>query len=252
MENYISTAPLWVITLFIPAFLYSIFFITEPVQQAALNAGFTQRRARSIRFGILGFYVLYLVYASILAIKGVLDVDSLPPRAMVFAAIPLMIILFGVVGNTGLFKRLLGAISLESLIRLHIFRLVGVFFFILYAYHLLPAKFAFFAAMGDVITAIFALPVARMVARRAPGWKIALYAWSIFGIMDIVDLLTIAVMTGANGNLREMAIFPFVWFPAFAPATILFLHAAVFRKLAAVTVIKKQTLNKAPAASLPD
>lgn len=39
------------------------------------------------------------------------------------------------------------------------------------------------------------------------------------------------VLIGANGNLREMTIFPFVWFPAFAPATILFLHTVVFRKL---------------------
>lgn len=37
----------------------------------------------------------------------------------------------------------------------------------------------------------------------------------IFGIMDIVDLLMIAVMIGANGNLREMTVFPFSWFPAF-------------------------------------
>ena len=29
----------------------------------------------------------------------------------------------------------------------------------------------------------------------------------------------------------EMTMFPFVWFPAFAPATILFLHFAIFRKL---------------------
>jgi hypothetical protein len=77
-----------------------------------------------------------------------------------------------------------------------------------------------------------------MASRQKPGWKVAVYAWSIFGIMDIVDLLMIAVMIGANGNLREMAIFPFVWFPAFAPATILFLHAMVFRKLRILTPVK--------------
>jgi len=82
-----------------------------------------------------------------------------------------------------------------------------------------------------MITAIFAFPVARMIKTRQRGWKIALHSWSLFGMMDIVGLLTVAVLTGASGNMREMAVFPHVWFPAFAPATILFLHAAVYRKL---------------------
>ncbi|MDB5158405.1 MAG: hypothetical protein JWR50_3112 [Mucilaginibacter sp.] len=231
MANYISSAPLWAIVLFIPSFLYSIVFIAQRVKQAALNAGMSSGKAGNIQFGIVGFYVIYLIYASVLALKGVLDVNSLPPRAMVWAGIPLMIILFGFFGNTGLFKKLLRSISLESLISLHIFRVVGVFFFIIYCYHLLPTRFTFFAGLGDIITAIFAFPLARMVSKQKPGWKAAVYVWSIFGIMDIVDLLVIAIITGANGNLREMAIFPFVWFPAFAPATILFLHALVFRKL---------------------
>jgi len=231
MANYISGMPLWAIVLFIPSFIYSIFFITKPVKQAALNAGMALQKSRNIQIGILAFYLVYLLYVSVLALKGVLDVDSLPPKTMVWGGLPLLIILFGFIGNTGLFKTLLRVITLESLISVHIFRLLGVFFIIIYSYHLLPARFAFFAGLGDIITAILAWPVARMVSSKKTGWKIVLYAWNIFGIMDIVDLLVIAVMTGANGNLREMAVFPFVWFPAFAPATILFLHAAVFRKL---------------------
>lgn len=232
MEYHLSYMPLWAILLFIPLFLYAIFFITKPVKQAALDAGLTPARSRNIQLGILVFYLAYLLYVSVLALNGVFDVDSLPPKTMVYGGLPLLIILFGFIGNTGLFKRLLKAITLESLVRLHVFRLVGAFFILIYGYHLLPAKFAFFAGLGDVITAIFAIPVSVMVAKQRSGWKTALYAWNIFGIMDIVDLLVIAVITGANGNLREMSVFPFVWFPAFAPATILFLHAAVFRKVA--------------------
>jgi hypothetical protein len=231
MTNYISNAPIWAIILFIPIFLYSIFFITRPIQRAALDTGISSAKSKNIQWGIFIFYLIYLVYVATLALKGVLDVDSLPPRTMVWGGLPLLIILFGWIGNTGLSKKILRSITLEALIKLHVFRVVGVFFILLYAYHLLPAKFAFFAGLGDIITALLAIPVAGMVARQQPGWKIAVYAWNIFGIMDIVDLLIVAVMTGAGGNLREMAIFPFVWFPAFAPATILFLHTAVFRKI---------------------
>src|ERR1700743_1462843 len=142
MATYIPAAPSWAILTFIPLFLYSIFYITYPAGQVA---------GRTVRFGIFGFYILYLAYASVLALNGVLDKNSLPPRAMVWAGIPLAVILFGLIGNTNWFKRLLHSIPLESLIRIHIFRLLGGFFLILWAYHLLPGRFAFFAGFGDVI-----------------------------------------------------------------------------------------------------
>ena len=238
MANYISNAPLWVIILFVASFLYSIAFIAKPAKQAALNAGMTPGKSRNIQLGVFGFYVLYLAYVSILAVKGVFYINPVPPKVMVFGAIPLTIILFVIIGNTGLFKKLLRSITLESLIAIHVFRLLGVFFIIIYFYHLLPADLAFSAGMGDILTAVFAWPVAKWVSQSKP-WSIkAVYAWNIFGILDIVTLLTIvgitinkSIISGANGDLQEMTLFPFSWFPAFAPATILFLHTAIFRKL---------------------
>jgi hypothetical protein len=231
MTGYISGMPVWIVVVFIISFIYGLSFIANPARQAALKAGMTPNKARKIQWGIIGFYGLFLAYVSFFALKGTFDVDTLAPKVMVWAGLPLAVILFGIIGNTSLFKTLLRSITLESLITIHVFRYLGIFFLFLYGYHLLPARFAFFAGLGDVITAIFAVPVARMVAKDHPRWKLAVYAWNIFGIMDIVDLLTVAMLSGRNGGLREMTVFPFSWFPAFAPATILFLHAAVFRKL---------------------
>jgi len=238
MANYISNAPVWVIILFVASFLCSIALIAKPAKQAALDSGMTAAKSRNIQFGIFGFYVLYLAYVSALALKGVFYINPVPPKVMVFTAIPLMVILFVIIGNTRLFKKLLRSITLESLIAIHVFRLLGVFFIILYFYHLLPVDLAFSAGMGDIITAIFSWPVAKWVS-QGRSWSIkAVYAWNIFGILDIVTLLVIvgitikkSIISGGNGNLEEMTMFPFAWFPAFAPATILFLHTAIFRKL---------------------
>jgi hypothetical protein len=237
MTSYISTMPLWAIVLFIAGFLYSITIIANPVKQAALHAGMALRSARTIQYGIFGFYVLYFIYVSILSLKGVLSVATMPPTVAILTTLPLTIILFLIVGNTGLFKKLLRSITLESLIRLHIFRLIGAFFILLYFYRLLPASLAFSSGIGDIITAILAFPIANMVS-KGKSWNIkAVYAWNIFGMLDIVNDVIIAMiiakhsmLTGERGDL-EMTIFPFVWFPAFAPATILFLHTAIFRKL---------------------
>jgi hypothetical protein len=245
MASYVSGAPLWVIGLFIISFLYSIFLIAKPAKQAALDAGISPAKSRNIQLGVFIFYFLYLAYVSILSLKGVFYINPAPPQVMVFAAIPLTIVLFAIVGNAKLFKKLLLSITLESMIRIHVFRLVGVFFIILYFYKLLSADLAFSAEMGDVITALFAWPVVRWVAQRRP-WSIkAVYVWNIFGILDIVNVLVIvgiairhSLISGVDGGLRELNIFPFAWFPAFAPATILFLHTAIFRKLREMKGVK--------------
>lgn len=237
MASYISNAPLWVIILFIASFLYSIALIANPAKQAALNAGMTPRKSRNIQFSIFGLYILYLAYTSILSLKGVFSINSIPPKVMVFTTVPLAIILFVIIGNTGLFKKLLRSITLESLIAIHVFRFIGGFFIILYFYHLLPADLAFSDGIGDIITALFALFVAKWVS-KGKSWSIkAVYAWNIFGILDIVIGLVIVAITIKKSIISdelgdlELTIFPFVWFAAFAPATILFLHTAIFRKL---------------------
>lgn len=244
MASYISSMPIWAIVLFILSFFCSLGFIASFAKKAAVNAGMPLGKAKKIQYGTFGFYVAYLAYISILSISGVFDNNAIPPSVMIFGAIPLMVLLFGIIGNSKLFKKLLRYITLEDLIKMHLFRLVGVFFIILYSYHQLPREFAFSAGIGDLITALSAFPVAWMVL-KGKSWSIpTVYAWNIFGILDILTLLVIAaldvkhdIVTGGHSQL-EMTIFPFVWFPAYAPVTILFLHTMIFRKL---IQLKKQT-----------
>lgn len=236
MENYISGMPLWATLLFIISFIFSLGLLARPAKQAALNSGMTLGRSRTIRNGIIAFYLLWLTYASILALKGTLYQNTLPPKVMILLTLPLLLILFAIVANTTLFKKLLRSATLQSLIGLHVFRILGVFFLLLYFYNLLDADFAISAGLGDIITAIFAIPVARAVAQKKPWSRKAVIAWNIVGTLDIINLMAIATLGAIKGAAAgqsggEMTIFPFVWFPAFAPATILFLHYAIFRKL---------------------
>jgi hypothetical protein len=236
MENYISGMPLWATLLFIISFIFSLGLLARPAKQAALNSGMSLGQSRTIRNGIIAFYLLWLTYASILALKGTLFQNTLPPKVMILLTLPLLLILFAIVANTTLFKKLLRSATLQSLITLHVFRILGVFFLLLYFYNLLDADFAISAGLGDIITAIFAIPVARAVAQKKPWSRKAVIAWNIVGTLDIINLMTIATLGAIKGAAAgqsggEMTIFPFVWFPAFAPATILFLHYAIFRKL---------------------
>ena len=226
--------PVWAIVLFILSFILMLGMIANPFRKAALASGMTAKQSGMVRTGILLFYLLWLAYASVLALTGVFDVNALPPRVMALTFVPLLVILFGIVGNTGLFKKLLRSMSLESMVFMHVFRVEGIFFLLLAWYKILEPGFAISAGVGDILTAIVAIPVARAVAKNKSWSGKAVIAWNILGIMDIVTLMTIATVGAIKSQAPgggEMTTFPFSWFPAFAPATILFLHAMVFRKL---------------------
>ena len=233
--------PGWVSILFVASFTIPIALIANTAKQAALNAGMSNDKSKNIRLSIIGFYTLWLIYASLLSLKGVLYVNSIPPKVILFTVLPLVGILTGIISNTGIFKVLLANASLESLIRIHIFRLIGVFFILIYFYGFLPAKFALLAGLGDIATALISIIAANAVAQKK-SWGIKLaYAWNIFGLLDIISVIVSAIIltkiTMVNhepGNL-ELTLFPFVWIPAFAPATILFLHFSIFRKLRQVS-----------------
>ena len=148
-----------------------------------------------------------------------------------------MAFLLLVVSNSKLHKTLLQNTTLQSLVQLHLFRLIGVFFLITNAYGAIPTKFAYIAGIGDIATALTSVFVSRAIINKKSYSKPLTIAWNIFGILDIVSVLTTAILTTKisieSGSLgvEEMANFPFCLIPAFAPATIIFLHLAIFKKL---------------------
>lgn len=246
METYTSNVPSWVGILFFMTFPIAIFLIANVSFKAAQKAGMSLKKAENIRFGVVAFFFLYLFFVSVLSLNNVFTANTLPPRIFIFTTLPLMLFLFVFVYNSKLFQTLKEHIDLPSLIRIHAFRLVGVFFLIAYYYEALPAKFALAAGIGDILAAIGSLFIANLVEKKtASSYKIA-SIWNIFGFLDIVQVIVsaliytrIAVENHTEG-LAEIAKFPFAWIPAFAPAVIIFLHIVIFKKL---KIYRKQILH---------
>lgn len=237
MNILTASVPAWVSISFIFSFSIVFFMIANTAKTAALKAGFDAQKASNIWKTVLGFCFIYIIYVSLMSFTGIFQVNALPPRILLFTAIPLLIFYFGVVFRSKIYWTLLENAALESLIRLHIFRFVGVFFILAYLYGALPKTFALVGGIGDIFAAVTAIFVANAVENRktyAP--KLALI-WNIIGFWDIVNVVVSAIITtkyaledGTKGVL-EMANFPFCWIAAFAPATIVFLHIGIFKKL---------------------
>jgi hypothetical protein len=238
MENYLPNVPTWVSISFTFVFPITIYFIAKTIKQGAINVQIPDNQANKLFWEVLLFFALYLTYVSSLAFTGLLSVNALPPRVLLFTALPLMIFFFGFIFNKPIYWKILDGIPLQSLVRLHIFRFVGVYFLIATYYNALPAHFAILAGLGDMATAFGAIFIAKAIEENKSWSRKATLIWNIFGFWDIVSVIISAILTTRfsiqhpeSQSIVEISKFPFVWIPAFAPVVIVFMHIAIFKKL---------------------
>jgi hypothetical protein len=224
--------PQWIATSFLIVFPFAIFLTAFLVKKSA-----PLDKQNRLFYTVLGFYILYLVYIGACSFNGLFDKVFLPPMVLLLGTFPLALFLFGVVFNLKTYKTVLDNVLLKDLVRVHIFRLIGVFFILLAFHDALPKPFALIAGLGDMITAITSIFVAKALSNKKSYAKKLTYVWNTFGMMDIIvvailaNVLTkISIDTGAMG-VDTLAKFPFCFIPAFAPPTIIFLHISIYKKL---------------------
>ena len=135
--------------------------------------------------------------------------------------------------------RLVSAIPLHWLVAAQVYRVAGGIFLVLWADGRLPWQFALPAGIGDVITGIVAVVVAAQLAQNVVGARRATYAWSLFGVADLVVAITMGAMTSpgpvqllafGTPNLL-MTAYPLVMVPTFAVPVALMLHGVVLWRL---------------------
>ena len=128
-------------------------------------------------------------------------------------------------------------LKLKELVGVHIFRFIGSFFLILAFYDQLPRIIGLIAGIGDVVAAATSIFVVRAIKNNKSYAKRLTLIWNTFGMLDIlatsataIILTKISIDTGSQG-VDFLAQFPFCFIPSFAPATIIFLHLLIYRKL---------------------
>lgn len=224
--------PQYLSIIFLIAILFPIIMIARLGKQNVANL-----KSKATFNTIFFFYLTYLVLVGFACFQGIFEAVTLPPKIIVVTTLPLLLFLVGFVFNTNIFKETLKNIPLFRLIQLHVFRLIGSFFIILMLLDKLPKEIGIIAGVGDITTAITSIWVARAVKTRKKNARKLALAWNTFGLLDIIvtsitaiALTKISLETGAQG-VEILATFPFCYIPAFAPATIIFLHLSIYRKI---------------------
>ncbi len=224
--------PQWLAILFLMAIPIPVFLMAKLAKKGA-----PAHLKQKVFYTVIGFFILYFLYVIVASLNGVFDKVFFPPIILLFTTFPLKIFLFAIVMNLAIYKLILNNLAIEDIVKVHIFRLIGVFFLIFAFHKVLPLFFAIVAGLGDVITAITSIYVAKCLKNKTHNAKKLTFIWNTFGLVDIVFtavsaivLTKISIDTGAMG-VDTLAFFPYCLIPAFAPPTIIFLHVAIYKKL---------------------
>lgn len=237
MNYYISGVPVWVSTLFIISFFSSVILISQQIKMAFLRSCNNESQAIKLRNKVVVFYLFFLGTVGMLSLFGLFAVNTLPPKILLFSALPLFLFYTLLLPKLSWYKAVFNHVKISELVAIHLFRFVGVFFLINESYGALPSEFAKIGGWGDLFSAVLAIPVIYAWKKKKDYAKTITWVWNIVGLLDIISVIITAMITtklslenGTEGVL-QFTYFPFSWIPAFAPATIIFLHILIFKKL---------------------
>ena len=241
MDYLTALLPQWVSILFLITIPIPVYLVGHLGKKGFLEFS-TERRANTYFYGIIGFYFLYFLYVTLACFRGLFAQNSLPPRIMVLTALPLLAFYVILVLNLPLAKRVLQHIALSNIVRIHLFRLIGSFFLIMGFYQVVPKAFALGAGLGDIFIALSSIIVGNALIKGRSYAKKLTWLWNTLGLLDILMTSFMAfwftkqtIETGSLG-VNVLTEFPFCFIPAFAPATIIFLHICIYKKLLATSV----------------
>lgn len=188
---------------------------------------------------VLLVLLVWLGVQSVLAMKGFYTVtDSMPPRFLLLAGPPLLLLLFLFLTHRG--RRFIDRFDLKLMTWMHVVRIpVEITLFLLFREKLVPELMTFEGRNFDIISGITApLMVLFAFTGRSPKRGLLL-AWNFICLLLVFNIVIHAVLA-APSPFQQLAFdqpnvaifyFPFVWLPCCVVPIVFFSHFASIRKL---------------------
>ena len=205
---------------------------------AALSVGFGSNAVGRIRAAawLSGWFVLMVILAATRALHYKHGLGT--PGLGVAVGLPVVILCITVACIKSL-RESFHRVPLSLLVAVHIVRLLGISFIILYAAGRLPAPFAPVAGWGDIFVGATALPVAWFAYRQGPNTRPIVWIWNFIGIADLIAAVGLGA-TSSPGPLRFffaepssaiMTTLPWLLIPGFLVPLLFTVHIGIFIRL---------------------
>ncbi|MFZ0125798.1 MAG: hypothetical protein WAL48_16645 [Xanthobacteraceae bacterium] len=194
------------------------------------------------RLRLIGAFALWFTLVVLASGLGLLDpVTGFGVPALGFAiVVPIVVMAFVATSSGERLQRVL-ALPMPALILTHVLRILAVQFLLLWSAGRLTAPFAPLAGWGDIITGVTAVPVAWAVWRKAAGWRPLAVIWNLFGAADLIDAISLGVLSAPRSPLQLFAIrsepvmttLPWVLIPGYLVPLLFMTHVLMLAQLGA-------------------
>lgn len=192
------------------------------------------------QFGVWAVLLVWLAAAVTLTQAGAFEAgpDDVPLALMAAAVGPpiLFLLLYRVSASL---RAWVTRADLGVLTAMQGWRVVGAAFLFLYAFELLPALFAYFGGIGDVLVGLSAPFAVLALTRKSDGWQKKVFWLNVAGMFDFA----VAFVTGLGTSGSALGIFagertsdllatlPVALFPVYIVPVFMIMHIMSFIKL---------------------
>jgi hypothetical protein len=117
------------------------------------------------------------------------------------------------------------------LVAVHTWRIVGIAFLWGVSQGILPPAFGISAGVGDILIGVTAIPFAYFLRKGFSWSKYALVVWSVLGIADLVNAISLGLITASELPGSTMTTFPWILIPIMGVPLALILHGITLYRL---------------------
>jgi hypothetical protein len=117
------------------------------------------------------------------------------------------------------------------LIAVHTWRIVGIAFLWGMTQGIVEPAFAIPAGVGDILIGVTAIPFAIFLWKGYRWSKYAVVVWSVLGIADLVNAITLGLITNPDFGTSTMTTLPWILVPTVAVPLALALHGIALYRL---------------------
>lgn len=116
------------------------------------------------------------------------------------------------------------------LVAIQTWRILGIAFIWGVSVGLLHPAFGIPAGIGDILVGVTAIPLAYFLKKGFSWSKYALVVWSVVGIVDLVNAVSLGLITSEFG-ISTMTTFPWILVPVVAVPLALILDGIILYRL---------------------
>ena len=194
--------------------------------------------SRGTKLVLSAIFGLWIGICAAAAAAGVIATSRPFPFVGIFVFAPLVAAAIAT-ASPAVRTAMLG-LPMHVLIGLNVGRVLAVLFLLLEVEGRLAGPFPFFAAWGDIITGVVAIPMMRLATTTGAWRTTAIAAWDLFGIADLVLAITLGVMSAEGSPLQvfhtapgseAMQHLPWSFVPTVLVPLWLVLHAIIWVQL---------------------